>query len=86
MPDEPVYVWECLGEAGYFCLCTNPQYPDFQTPNWKFRGQLPIPELGGVPREAVDRGTVNGWYMAVHIDQRGRCQYWPGGVWPPGLP
>jgi hypothetical protein len=86
MPAAPVFVWECLGEPGYFGLCTNPQKPDFQTPNWKLRGQLPVPELGWVSRELVDQDTVNEWHRVVRVDRRGSYQFWPGGVWPPGLP
>jgi hypothetical protein len=65
-----IYVWESLGEPGEFALCGNPQHRDFQTPNWKFRGELAsVPELDGLPRPTIDNGTQNGWPMTVHVDR-----------------
>jgi len=37
--NETVYVWESLGEPGQFALCSNRQYAEYKTANWKFRGE-----------------------------------------------
>ena len=71
-PKEIVYVWECLGQPGDYALCSDRQRRDFQTPNWKFRGELAsVLDLHDIPQLGVDNRTVNGWSTVVHRDKYG---------------
>jgi hypothetical protein len=75
----PVYVWECVGQPGDYGFCTNKQHPDFQTPNWKFKGEVAsVPELSGpgFPQQAVETRTANGHCTTVHVDRHGNYIYY----------
>jgi hypothetical protein len=74
--NKTVYVWECLGEPGKYALCTNRDYAEYKTANWKFRGELStVDELNGFRRDAINNKTVNGWPMELNIDQNGNYSY-----------
>jgi hypothetical protein len=67
---EPVYVWENASEPGLYGLCTNRDFKDYQTANWKFRGELSLVQpLRILNRNAVMESTVGGWPMSLRVDQ-----------------
>jgi hypothetical protein len=73
---EPVYVWENAGEPGLYGLCTDRGFKDYDTANWKFRGELSLVQrLRGLDRDVVTEGTVDGWPMSLRVDQAGRFIY-----------
>jgi hypothetical protein len=65
-PTTALFVWESLEQPGDYALCTDRQHADFQSPHWRFRGELAaVPELDGLPRPS----NAHGWPMRVHIDR-----------------
>jgi hypothetical protein len=85
MPNR-CYVWECMGEPGYFGLNTDPQYRPFQTPNWMPRGELSrVRELSEWTRRPGD--LINGWHNVVRLNRDGTLgERFATGHWPGGLP
>ena len=71
--NEAIHVWECLGD---YALCTKPQPPRYQSPDWKYRGKLQsVPELDGFPRQIIIKGTINGWPMLIHRGPDGNYSF-----------